>query len=171
MNSIWMAPLVVSVVLTFLRVLQNRTVKAESEMSEDDFAMTARLFFWLGIACVVFSGGVSVLMSVFPNDTADWWIYLIFITFAVAGISFALFGIFYRVEVKGGSIKYTSPFKRMTMTFDDITRARVRVSANGSESLSVYGGSKKLFTAYSAFAGYNLFIRLIRKRGVPLEYV
>jgi len=40
----------------------------------------------MGILCVLFFGAMIVLMSIFPNDTAEWWVYLIFSLFLLLGL-------------------------------------------------------------------------------------
>jgi len=47
----------------------------------------------VGAICVLLFGTAIVLMSIFPNDTAYWWVYVIFGIFVLLGLILILISI------------------------------------------------------------------------------
>ena len=57
-------------------IIRREVIKAEKKMDINNFVIKQpKVIMWLGGGCVLVFGAFLVIMSIFPNDTADWWVY------------------------------------------------------------------------------------------------
>ena len=55
----------------------------QTDVKDGDLIRLPKIYLWIGCICLfVFTSGI-VLMTIFPNDTAEWWVYLIMSMFFV----------------------------------------------------------------------------------------
>lgn len=58
-----------------------------------------KIMFLVGCICSAVFSTAIVLMTLFPNDTAAWWVYVIFISFVLLGIYLMTIGMVWKMEV------------------------------------------------------------------------
>ena len=164
-NSL-ITPLLIVLVLSFIfRAMKKEAAKAEENMDGNHFLIRQSKFtIWIGIVCVLFFGGIMIAMTLFPNDTATWWVYFIFALFGMLGIGLALFGIFWKVEIIDDNISYHSPFKSPKhFSFEEITNVKIKRST--MIQVVLYSGKRKLFSLDSSCKGFGLFVERLKEKG------
>jgi hypothetical protein len=157
-------PILVFLVFTFLF---NANKKSEKIMDENNFILRQpKLVLWIGIICTLFFSALIVLMSIFPNNTAEWWVYLIFSLFVILGFFLIFHCIRWELKIEVNQIIYT-PFiggKRL-FTIDNIKRVKLE---NGQKIIA-YDGNKKLFSVEYQCNGFNVLVSRLRKEQIPFE--
>ena len=158
---------VISVVFWLIaRATNNERQKKMSKMTLTDFAVFApKSTLWIGLVCMIFFGGCIILMTLFPNDTATWWVYLTFISFFVMGALVTLYAISSKIIVVKDSIRYTPIFGiKQTFAFSDIKRVKLRKT-----SLTVYGEKQALFSMELDIIGCSLMIERLKSENIPFD--
>lgn len=120
---------------------------------------------WLGIICALFFGALIALMIVFPNDTVEWRIYLIFGAFAFIGISLAAHCALWKVEIDGNELRHSSLLKRTRVfTFDNIKKFEIKGQNTPYENVVLYSEGKKLLSVEKNCRGYDMLIARLRQQ-------
>lgn len=164
-------PLVIAVVLVGIN---REGSKAEKGMDENNFVVRqSKIVMWIGIICALFFGVLIILMSAFPNDTAQWWVYLIFFLFVILGTVLAVHCMIWALKISGDEIRHTAIFKKeQSISFGDITKVKIkRLQNNQMEEIKVYSHDKKVFSVESYCRGYHILIARLQKEGVAFEEV
>jgi len=121
MVSAFITLIIFAVVNLIMMLLNNQKGKCELKKA-------IRLpFFYLLLGCIslVFWIGVLVLMSVFQNGTAFWWVYLIFCIFVLISLSLVLAYLNWRVVLNKNDFIYRT-FWRKTyqVAYTDVLDAK-----------------------------------------------
>lgn len=98
-------------------------------------------------------------MTVFPNDTAEWWVYLIMTFFVMLGPGLVVAYLNWFVVVNENEFVYRT-FWRKTyqIAYSDISRVKA------SENMIVIWAKNKRFFIDSHAVGIETFIQHIKKR-------
>lgn len=162
-------PLAISLVVA---AMNREVLKAEKHMDERCFIVRPpRTMIWLGLVCALFFGALIVLMTIFPNDTTDWWVYLIFSLFTLGGSAIIIFCIFWKLEIVENEFHYV-PFlgQRKIFRFDEIKKCKVKHRGTPNESIRLYSETRKLMTIDMNYRGYNILIRRLQQAGIPFSW-
>jgi hypothetical protein len=151
-------------VLIIFVAIRKEVKSAEKNMNENHFAVRqSKTVLWIGIICTVFFCALIVLMIMFPNDTAEWWVFLVFSLAAVWGLCIILYCVAWELRVEDNQITY-SPFigKKKSFPIDFITK----IKFNGQQ-IKAYAANKKLFTVDSSCRGYNILVFRLKNEQIP----
>lgn len=95
----------------------------------------------VGIIVLVFLMSMIILMSIFPNDTAKWWVYCVFIGFILLGIYLVLGGINFYLILESREFIYRDLFRRThTIPYSSIVKYKF-----GRNNLTLYTKKKRIF--------------------------
>ena len=118
-----------------------------------------------GIICSLFFCALTVLMLIYPNDTAGAGVFAIFITFILLGFLCIFIGFLLRrweVHINGRDINYTPYIGKAThFTFNDISRVQSIPNsgwAGGIAEVKFYVGDKIVFTIGSSSRGFTALL-------------
>jgi len=144
--------------------IKNVNAKKRSIVANDNFTVYLPEFvMWGGVAGLVLFGAIIVLMTMFPNDTAVWWVYTIFFSFMVLGIFYATYAAKCEVKVVNDTIYVTSYFgKKKVANFSEIKMVR-----KGAQAITAYTSKIKLFTIYNYYIGSDMMRTTLNERGIP----
>jgi NADH:ubiquinone oxidoreductase subunit 5 (subunit L)/multisubunit Na+/H+ antiporter MnhA subunit len=158
-------PILVFLVFFFVKKANK---KAEKSMDENNFVIREpKIYLWIGIICAVFFCGLFVLMCMFPNDTAEWWTYLVFSLFGISGICLVIYCVVWKLEIKDNQIIYT-PFigRKRSLIFDDIKKVKLK---NGQKIVAYGDNNKKLFAVEFTSNGFNILVSRLKKERIYFE--
>jgi hypothetical protein len=150
-------------------IIRREVIKAEKKMDINNFVIKQpKVIMWLGVGCVLVFGAFLVIMSIFPNDTADWWVYVIFVLFTLSGAFMVLFCIGWEVKIIGNDIYYKSFFKNKSVfTFDDISCVEMKNPESPFKTIKLYSNTrKKLLTIETICSGSNVFIKRLQQKNI-----
>jgi len=154
----------------------NANIKANKNMDRNDFTVRQpKILMWLFIILTLALGAVIVLMSIFPNDTAELWVYLTFASFFLSCAVFAAYFLSWQMRVKGNEIRFSCWFMRTKkFTFDDITEIPEKdfvpyINAQYPKTV-LYLKNKKLLTIYSYYIGYDMFMSRLYEWEKPKDW-
>ena len=147
----------------FSSLAKKEVKKSEKLMDENSFTIRhVKPIFWLGVIDVIFFGAAIVLMTIFPNDTAHWVIYLIFSFFAALGFLLIFSYRRWEVKIENNLITYTPLIgEKKSFTFENITRVKYK---RNNQKITVFNESKKLFSIDFFCIGGNVFASLLKKK-------
>lgn len=122
------------------------------------------------ILCVLFFGACIMLMFIFPNDTVDWWGYLIFSLLFLLGVYGLLRYIFWRIEVKGNEFCYTSFLAlKKKFTLNSISKVKIKNPDSPYQKITIFSGTKKILPVESNCIGYNLLVEYLIQEHIAFE--
>jgi len=161
-------PLAISLVFA---AMNRELLKAEKYMDERHFVVRPpRTMIWIGFVCALFFGALIVLMTIFPNDTADWWVYLIFSLIVLGGSAMILYSIFWKLEIIEDKLRYVPLLRRAkAFRFDMIKKVRMKHQNTPNESIRLYSEIEKLVTIEVNYRGYKVLVKRLQQAGVPFE--
>lgn len=143
--------------------MKKQSKNKEAVMSSDNFIITpSKIILWIGIISSLIFTALMVLMTIFPNDTAELWIYIIFGMFELLGIILIVYAIRWQVKVENDNIYFT-PFigKQKSAAFSDIIRYKT-----STQGITVYTSKGKLFSAEYICIGYNILLERLKNTGL-----
>jgi len=155
-------------VFLVLFLVKRANKKVEKSMDENNFVLREpKIYLWIGIICTVFFCGLIVLMCIFPNDTAEWWTYLVFALFGILGIYIIFYCVRWKLEIEGNQIIYT-PFigKKRSFIFSDIKKIKLK---NGQKIIAYGDNNKKLFAVEFTSNGFNILVSRLKKERIYFE--
>jgi len=154
-------PIIICIVFYSVR---NVKAKKHAIMSSDNFIVYVPDFvMWVGILGLVFNGALIVLMTIFPNNTAYWWVYVIFLFFMLLGMFFATYAAKCEIKVVNDTIYVTSYIgSKRTADFSEIKMVR-----KDNQSITAYTSQGKLFTIYSYYIGFAFMHDALKERDTP----
>jgi len=129
----------------------------------------------VGIIGMLFFGALIVLMSIFPNDTAQWWVYLLFSLFVVLGAFLTVYNLFWNIIVKNEIISCHSLLKRTkTFTFDAIKEVKMKYHDIDNKrhyngivyEIILYSDKSKLIAVDSACKNFDVFVSCLVARKI-----
>ena len=137
--------------------------KAEKDLSSDAFTVRPpKIVLWVGIIGVVFFVGVIVAMTLFPNDTATWQVYVGFSLFILLPLSLVLYGSKWRIIVNGQQITVVPLIRKpVTFFFADISNVK-----HVTSGIKVYSGGKKMVSIENQCIGYATFLNRLMDEGI-----
>jgi len=148
--------------------------KAEKNMDENNFIMRQpKLFMWVGIVCMLVFGALIIYMSIFPNDTAEWWVFLGFFVFVLLGLLLVLVYIIWEIKIEGENIYCKFLLRRKNFSFSDITKVRIKNPNPQNDQYQqaiLYAGTKKILTIESFCRGYSILIKRLKKENIHFIY-
>lgn len=167
MNNIMyiIIPILVFLVFTFVKKANK---KSEKNMDENNFVLRQpKIFIWIGVICAIFFCVLIVLMSVFPNDTAEWWVYLVFSFFVILGFFLIFYCVKWELRIEDNQIIYT-PFigKKIIFTIGNIKKAKLK---NGQKIIAYDDKNKKLFSVEYTCNGFNVLVSRLRREQISFE--
>ena len=150
----------------FFAILENK--RTEKRMDENHFTVRMpKVFLLVGISGFFFGCGALILMTLFSNDTVDFWTYSFFSLYTGMCPLFFICCISWKIRIDDDQIMY-SPFIgiKKNFTISDITQVKIRYG-----ELKVYNGKKKLFAVGSMYNGHKvLAARLQREEHIQFEF-
>ena len=122
-----------------------------------------KLEIWVGVLGAAFWSAMLVLMTLYPNDTAAWWVYLEFIAFLLLGIGLAVNGARWKIEAGGGALRITRSLGgARSVLLSEIGAVRPRTGG-----FVVCAGGKRLFLFSLACPGGGLLLESLQAAGIP----
>ncbi|MCL1919199.1 MAG: hypothetical protein FWG14_13065 [Peptococcaceae bacterium] len=145
---------------------ERESKRKEQRMSEDDFIVTVPGFIkWPGIICGVLScvgfGFFIIIMTLFPNGTATWWVYTMFSLFVLLGVFLTVFLARWKIKIKGENIYVSSILTNKVFAFSDITSLKF-----SQKEVKAYSGKIRIFSASCYYIGYEMLIKKLKSKGL-----
>ncbi len=150
----------------FFPVIIRSSRKAEESMADDSFIVRQpKPFFWIGMISFLFAAALTVLFTIFKNDTVDVWVYIIFILFSLLGALFAYYCSRWRICVSDDKLIFSSVFvKEREIDLLSITKVVEKV-----QKMTIYVDSKKCITVENSAVGYGKLKDLLCGEGIHFE--
>jgi hypothetical protein len=147
--------------------IKKEVKNSEKDMNDKCFSVRqSKIVLWVGIVCALFCFSLIILMTIFPNDSASWWVYLIFISFSSLGISMVLYCIKWELKIEYDQLTYTTFLgKKKTFSMASIQKIKLK----SGPQIIAYGEKGKLFSADFNCRGYNVLISRLRSEQIPFE--
>jgi hypothetical protein len=155
---------VVFVVFLFTR----REVKAaEKKMDENCFEVRQpKMFLICGIICGAFFLGLTVWAAVFPDDSTEWWVFLVFLFFVLLGLALTVYCAVWKIKIDGDRIVCRQFIgKEKSFAFSEITKVKLK----NQQSVKAYSSDKVIFKAEWNCKGFNVLVERLRKEQIPIE--
>lgn len=108
-----------------LMVVNNQKFDYETET----IIRLPKIYFWIGCVCVLLFTGIIILMAIFPNDTAEWWVYLIMTIFVLLGLCLITAHLNWSVVINENDFVYRT-FWRKTYQIEYTEITRIKSSEN-----------------------------------------
>ena len=162
--SFLLIPIVVGLVFTGIK---KDVLNREKNMDENNFVIRqSRVVFWVGIICLFVFSVLIVVISIFPDETVDFFTYAVFSLFLCLGLGLTLHSLSWSVRITGGEMQLNTMFKRgETYTFAMLDKAVMKKQNTPAEQLILYANSKKLFAVDKQYSGYHVLLsRLINEQ-------
>jgi len=118
---------------------------------------------WVGIVCVSIFVCFIILMTIFPNDTAETWTYLVFGIFVLLGLYLILESYLWKIKVykKEDYYDFTSSFGRKYRVFyAEITHYKV-----GNNFIKIKT-NKKVFYVDTKALNLEYLLQMLKKNKV-----
>ena len=97
-----LAPILISLTvgLLYSKIYERKCKSVIENLNNDHIVVRLpKALFWIGcLGTMVFATAI-VLMTLFPNDTASLWVYILFSAFILLGIYLMAIGIIWKVEI------------------------------------------------------------------------
>ena len=141
--------------------------KAEKNMDETKFKVHQPFAFLLmSIICTILFGALTIYTAIFPDDTMEWWIYLIFSLFTVSGLFMTIYCLSWEINIENENIVF-SPFLgfKRNYTINNITKVKLF----NNKKIKVFSGEKKLFSVEPTSKGYNILISRLKKEQINFD--
>lgn len=130
---------------------------SEGKMIKDTVYLSP-VFLIVGIVDVVFFLGLVILMWLFPNDTAEPWIFAVFGAFALLGAVLIVACLLWRIEYNDVTFNYRSWLgNRTTIPYSSISRIK-QSSSSPYNTAYLYTG-KKRYSIYPYGIGAKAFLK------------
>ncbi len=154
-------------VFIILFAAKKEVKKTEKSMDLEHFIIRqSRLFLIIGTICTVFFLGLLVWMTIFPNDTAEWWGYLVFSFFMLLGLFFTIYCASWKIIIDDNQIVYSPfPWIKKQFSFTDITKIKIR----NQQQIRVYSGNKVVFTVDWNCRGFNVLKERLLREQIPFD--
>ncbi|WP_066498265.1 DUF6560 family protein [Abyssisolibacter fermentans] len=123
-----------------------------------------KVYIWIGAICALFFTVFFVLMLIFPNDTAEIWVGVVFITFILLGLFLVYTSIKWQVHVYKNYIIYRTVFGR-EYEFKYTEIKHVKLTQN---SLKIKT-DKKTFSIDSQAIGKELILQRFNENNVIVK--
>jgi hypothetical protein len=147
-------------------IIENK--RTEKRMDENHFTVRMpKIFLLISIMGMLFGCGMLILMTLFPNGTADLYVYGFFTAYLIGSLLFFIWCISWKVRVDDDQIMFCL-FMGIERNYaiSDITRVKIRYG-----ELKVYNGKKKLFAVGSMYNGHKvLAARLQKEEHIQFEF-
>jgi uncharacterized membrane protein YbhN (UPF0104 family) len=137
-------------------------------MDESSFVVRQpKIFLWIGIICAFLFCALIALMTIFPNETNKWWVYLIFLFFMLLGLFVTYSYVMWELRVEGNRIIYSPSIgKKKSLTIDRITKIKVD---NDFQKIVAFNGNKRIFSVEFVYSGFNILVSYLEKEKIPFE--
>jgi hypothetical protein len=159
---------IIPIIVWVIFLAAKKEVKtAEKSMDLEHFVITqSKLFLVVGIICAVFFLALLILMTIFPNDTAEWWVYLVFSLFVLLGLSLTFYCATWKIEIDENQIQYSPfPWVKRQFLFTDITK----VKNQNQQQIKVYSADKIILKVDWNCRGFNVFKERLEKEQILFE--
>ncbi len=137
--------------------------QTETGFAPNEFTVRQpRMAVWIGVICSLVFLSFTVIMTLFPNDTAEWWVYAVFIAFSLLGAFLAYYCIVWNVRVHEDTIIFNTAFRKpRAFTFNDITEVRQK-----TDGMAIYCDGRKTLTLQTNCAGYRTLVSRLTDEGI-----
>jgi len=158
--------LVTGAVLGLVFYVVAKSNKKEAQENADKKHIVVHLpkiYFWVGLICALFFAAVFVLMLLFPNDTAEVWVGLIFWVFILLGLFLVLLSKVWKIHLYRGEDRFTyiSTYGvRHTIAYADIVYCKI-----GQNVITLKIKKKRFFIDPHA-TNLSFFLEELRERQV-----
>ena len=161
--EIVLIPIIIGILLS---TMDKAARKAEASMSDNEFTVRQpKIAFWIGVICLIIFSLCIVLMTIFPNGTAEWWVYVLFILISALGASLAVYCIRWKIRIFNKRLIFSSVFvKNRVIELQKVTRV-----VQKPQAIKVYSGNKRCFTVETNCVGYLKLCDLLKREGIPFE--
>jgi len=132
-----------------------------------------RFVLWLGVISSLFWSALIILMTLFPNDTADYWVYLVFTLFLLLGVWFIWISVAWRVQIEGENIQSRNYFFRtQRFTIKSIARVKTKKSKNQNQfdEVTLYSkDGEELLYLSPFYSGFREFMERLKQEKIEFE--
>jgi len=156
------------VYLVFL-IAKKENLKAENLMNENNFTISQpKLFLWIGLIGGIFFLGLEIFMTIKPNETSEWWVHLIFISFSLVSFVLTFYCLRFEIKIVNNQIIYSKFIgKRVYLTVDQITKVKYIVD----KEITVFCGNKRVFSVDFNSKGFKILVSRLGNEGtIHFEY-
>ena len=160
-------------IILFAFIIRNGAFKENKSIDENKFVIRQpRSTLLLGIAYVFIFGAFIILLTIYLDDVAEWWAYIIFIALFLIGAFIVLICSFWEVRISGDEIHYRSFFgKRKTYSFSEIEDAKHKNPNSRYQGIALYlkQDHKKLLTVASSCPGFDVLVSRLKSEGITFR--
>jgi len=160
--------IIAAVILIFYFFVKLEGKIAEKNMNENHFIVRQSILYLLaGVICTLFFSAITVWAILFPNDTAEWWVFLIFSLSIILGLYLLIYSIKWKIKIDDEHIVYTPFFgKKIDLTFKEITKVKIQ----RNNKMEVYTSEKKVFSIEYNTKGYNILLSRFKTEQIPIDF-
>ena len=175
MDIFWSTLFVIAPVLLVLEWARRQSLRSEKAMDSSGFVLRLpRVFAWVGWIGAVFFGAaiviVAVLATIFPDDTAGWWVYLILFPMFFGSLYFGLYCAYWELRVSGDELCHRTLLKQpRQFRLSDISKVEVKNPNSPVEQATLYAGTQKILEVGAICAGYYTFVEHLKAGQVKFE--
>ena len=122
-----------------------------------------KAFFFVGCVCATLFATAIVLMTLFPNDTVTWWVYIIFVFFVLLGIYLMAIGTIWKIEVfrhKNYFIYRSVFFRKYKIKYADCIS--YKCAKNSVELIT----TNRTFHIDTIATNYEFFVAMLKKHKI-----
>ena len=123
-------------------------------------------FLLVGIICTIFFSALTIYLALFTDDTMEWWVYLIFSIFVVAGLFMVLYCLSWEINIENEKIVF-SPFLGIKRNYLFSNIKKVKLFNN--QKIKLFSDEKKLFSVEPTSKGYNVLISRLKKEQIVFD--
>ena len=106
-------------------------------------------------------------MTLFPNDTAELWVYLTFTSFLLLSAWFIWISIVWKVQVEGENIQFRNClFQTRKFTFKSIDKVKI---LKLDEIILYSKDGKKLLHLSPIYSGFRGFMERLKQEKIEFE--
>lgn len=98
---VYLLYVLIVIIVIFIYLINKKEKKKNVKNIEEDFSIVRypRIYAWIGFSGTLFFLSLLILMFIYPNDTAEVWVGVIFLAFIILGLYMILSYINWKVEV------------------------------------------------------------------------
>lgn len=165
--SSYIAPaIVVIAIFVCFKIARREGEKKTRKMDRLNFIVRSpKLYTIVGLVDLVLFGGLCVMFLITGNDSADIFVFITFIGFALLGFFILIYALRCKVVVEGDQISVTHMFKpKQDYSVRDITH--IKVSTN--LGVRIFSDRRKLFYVDIFGVGCGALIAYLIEHGVKV---
>ena len=126
-----------------------------------------------GIFCILVVGAILILMLLFPNDTATFWVFGFTILVFLANVYFLITSFTWKVVIKGTEICYRNSFgKTKVVSIQDVKAIKYHGHPRAPEvvyQIVLCDGAEKIFSVEPSKRGAEAFLNWLDETSIESE--